>query len=59
MSTYKERLGELFEEKVKKRVFSLTDADKEKFIDLCKSVLTHNGYTVSGPSGVSGLSQEN
>ena len=57
MSTYKERLGDLFEEK--KEFFSLTDADKEKFIDLCKTVLTHNGYTVSAPSGVSGLSQEN
>ena len=38
---------------------TITDADKEKFIDLCKTVLTHNGYTVSAPSGVSGLSQEN
>ena len=56
MGKYKERLGELF--KAKKSFFSLTDADKEKFIDLCKSVLTHNGYTVSVPSGVSGLSSQ-
>ena len=34
------------------------DLSKEKFIDLCKSVLTHNGYTVSALSGVSGLSQK-
>ena len=38
---------------------SKNDLSKEKFIDLCKSVLTHNGYTVSAPSGISGLSQEN
>ena len=35
------------------------DLSKEKFIDLCKTVLTHNGYTVSAPSGISGLSQKN
>ena len=57
MGTYKERLEELFNAKMS--FFSLTDADKEKFIDLCKTVLTHNGYTVSAPSGISGLSQEN
>ena len=57
MGKYKERLEDLF--KAKKEVFSLTDADKEKFIDLYKKVLTHNGYTVSASSGVSGLSQEN
>ena len=34
------------------------DLSKEKFIDLCKKVLTHNGYTVSAPSGISGLSSQ-
>ena len=57
MDTYEKRLEELFN--AKKIFFSLTDADKEKFIELCKSVLTHNGYTASGLSGVSGLSQKN
>ena len=56
MGTYKERLEELFN--AKKSFFSLTDADKEKFIDLCKSVLTHNGYTVSVPSALSGVLKE-
>ena len=31
----------------------------EEFVNLCESVLKHHGYTVSAPSGVSGLSQEN
>ena len=35
------------------------DLTQEDFIKLCKSVLIHHGYTVSAPSGVSGLSQEN
>ena len=31
----------------------------EEFVNLCESVLKHHGYTVSAPSGISGLSQEN
>ncbi|MBQ9774561.1 MAG: hypothetical protein IJW17_00835 [Lentisphaeria bacterium] len=31
----------------------------EEFVNLCESVLKHHGYTVSAPSGVYGLSQEN
>ena len=34
------------------------DLTQEDFIKLCKSVLIHHGYTVSAPSGMSGLSSE-
>ena len=34
------------------------DLSKEKFIDLCKKVLTHSGYTVSASSGISDLLQK-
>ena len=30
----------------------------EEFVNLCESVLKHHGYTVSAPSGMSGLSSE-
>ena len=34
------------------------DLTQKEFLELCTSVLKHHGYTVSAPSGVSGLSQE-